>query len=306
MMKVAFSARGLNAYPHLWGGHASEETVRHVLGWARAVGFDGFEVEDSWVDFYRYNDGQVREFRSMLRGVGMPAAAFKTGGRSLCHPSVRDENLKKMLRAVEIAAILETDIISISLPGPLSLYGVSSEPYCGMKISYGASRDAPDRDFQTTADSLAMIADKAADEGISIAIEVHQNSVADNSTATLRLVEMAGRDNIGINPDLGNIYWTYEEPEEPWQEAIQRLAPRSIWWHCKNLRRVHVGEVGRSIFLRCPLPDGDIDYRFAIEAMHRAGYQGYILLEGADAGDQFEWARRGLEYVRSVLATLEP
>ncbi len=305
MMKVAFSARGLRAYPHRWGQFATRETTRKVLAWAKAVGFDGFEVEDVWLDFYNLRNPEIEEFRRELESIGMPVAAFKAPGKSLCHPQVRDQNRKKLLRAVEIAALLRTDIISVSLPAPARLYNVPRDQVYGLRTSFGSSRSATEEDFQATAEALAQVADRAAREGIRIAIEVHQNSLADNSTSTLRLLDMVGRDNVGANPDLGNIYWTYEEPEESWEEAIQRLAPRSIWWHCKNMRRVHVPEVRRSFFVRTPLPDGDIDYRYAITAMHQAGYRGYILIEGAETGDQFYFSQRSLEYVRSVLAWLE-
>ena len=48
------------------------------------------------------------------------------------------------------------------------------------------------------------------------------------------------------------------------EQAIVALAPYSRYWHCKNLYRVHVPETERAYFIGVPLPDGDIDYHFAI------------------------------------------
>ena len=53
-----------------------------------------------------------------------------------------------------------------------------------------------------------------------------------------------------------------------------------------------------------PLPDGDIDYRFAIAAMHDAGFDGYLAVEGARDGDQLFSDARSLNYVRDILAEL--
>ena len=53
-----------------------------------------------------------------------------------------------------------------------------------------------------------------------------------------------------------------------------------------------------------PLPDGDLDYRFAIAAMRDAGYDGYLAVEGAREGDALGQDRRGAEYVRQILAEL--
>ena len=124
---------------------------------------------------------------------------------------------------------------------------------------------------------------------------------ADNSTATLHLLDLVGLDSVGANPDLGNIYWHYEHPDETSEAAIDALAPRAVYWHCKNLRRTHIPELDRSFFTRVPLPDGDIDYRFAIGAMLDADYQGYLAIEGAREGDALSLDRRGVDYVQTLL-----
>jgi sugar phosphate isomerase/epimerase len=157
-----------------------------------------------------------------------------------------------------------------------------------------------------TAERLRGAGRLAADLNVSIAIEVHQGSLADNSTATLHLLDLVGLSNVGANPDLGNIYWHYEYPEETAEAAIVALAPRAVYWHCKNLRRLHIPELRRAVFQRVPLPDGDLDYRFAIAAMRDAGYDGYLAVEGAREGDALGQDRRGVEYVRQILAELTP
>ena len=49
------------------------------------------------------------------------------------------------------------------------------------------------------------------------------------SQLLLDLVALGGVDNVGANPDLGNIYWHYEYPEETAEAAIVALAPRSVY-----------------------------------------------------------------------------
>src|SRR5262249_43960621 len=96
----------------------------------------------------------------------------------------------------------------------------------------------------------------------------------------------------------------YEHPEETAEAAIVALAPRAVYWHCKNLMRFHIPEVHRSFFNRVPLPDGEIDYRFAISAMVAAGYDGYLAIEGAQKGDALSQDRRGVEYAQCVLTEI--
>ena len=101
---------------------------------------------------------------------------------------------------------------------------------------------------------LQQVADAAAEKGLKFALEIHQGSIADNSKATLRLLEMVGRPNVGINPDLGNILWSYNIPEESWADTIQNTAGKMIFWHIKNMRRVYLPEANRSVFIRTNVP----------------------------------------------------
>ena len=174
----------------------------------------------------------------------------------------------------------------------------------GEAVSQGSSRLATADDYLRNAKAIAAVADLAATHGIRLALEVHQQSMVDNSWSALHLIELVDRANFGINPDLGNIYWVYDEPEETTEDAIVALAPHATYWHCKNLIRTHVPELWRSFFTRVPLPDGDVDYRFAISAMAEVSYQGYLMVEGARAGDQLHQDRRSFEYVKELLSEL--
>jgi sugar phosphate isomerase/epimerase len=176
----------------------------------------------------------------------------------------------------------------------------------GEPVSQGGSRAAGAAEFERTADQLRNFGTLAADLGVDLSIEVHQGSIADNSVATLHLLDLIDLDNVGANPDLGNIYWHYEYPDETSEAAIVALAPRSKYWHCKNLLRIHIPELHRALYQRVPLPDGDIDYRFAIAAMVDAGYRGYLAVEGAREGDQLSADGRSAAYVRDILASLTP
>jgi len=118
------------------------------------------------------------------------------------------------------------------------------------------------------------------------------------------LIELVDAPNVGINPDLGNIYWTYDIPEESCEDAIAALAPHCNYWHCKNLYRVHIPDLEKSILLQAPIPDGDIDYRFAISAMLAAGYNGYLAIEGMRLGDQFHNDGKSVAYVKSLIEAL--
>ena len=82
------------------------------------------------------------------------------------------------------------------------------------------------------------------------------------------------------------------------------LAPRATYWHCKNLLRVTIEESNHTYFIRVPLPDGEIDYRFALSAMAEAKYKGYVAVEGMNLGDQLTGDGRSAAYVQGILEEL--
>jgi len=208
-------------------------------------------------------------------------------------------------RTIRFAAWIGASVVNATLVTPPTHPGGPGHGRQGEQVSQGASRTTSESDFERTADHLRRFGKLAADLGLDIAVEVHQGSIADNSAAALHLIDLVGLDNVGVNPDLGNIYWHYEYPEETSEAAIVALAPRAKYWHCKNLKRIHVPEIHRAFYQRVPLPSGDIDYRFAISAMVDAGYDGYLAIEGAREGDQLSADARSAAYVREMLGQLD-
>jgi hypothetical protein len=90
----------------------------------------------------------------------------------------------------------------------------------------------------------------------------------------------------------------YPESRDPWRLAPADYTPCFL----DRVKSTRHPELGRSVFLRVPLPDGEIDYRFAVSAMREAGYAGYMAIEGAAAGDQFHADGKSLEYAKAVWA----
>ena len=265
------------------------------------MGFDAVEVPvDESAD-----EQTARDLASELRDEGLAVGTVRGGG-ALSHALTGQRNYDRLARAVRYAGWAGASVVNTALVSPATHPGGPGEGRQGEQVSQGASRTASERDFVETAERLASAGRMAADVNVSIAIEVHQGSIADNSAATVHLLDLVGLKNVGANPDLGNIYWQYEYPEETAEAAIVALAPRSLYWHCKNLKRLHIPELRRAFFQRVPLPDGDVDYRFAIAAMLDAGYSGYLAVEGAREGDALSQDRRGVEYVRQILADLSP
>jgi sugar phosphate isomerase/epimerase len=294
-VKLCYALRRGVFYPSArdeFGTLPPREERRRYLPLVKAMGFEAVEVP---VD-EEANESMARELAWELHDFGLDIGCVRAGG-ALAHPLAGERARKRLETAIRYAAWTGASVVNTAMVSPPTNPHGPGVGRQGEQVSQGASRLATEQDFLITAEHLRVMGRKAADVGVNIAIEVHQGSIADNSTATLHLLDLVGLDSVGANPDLGNIYWQYEQPEESAEAAIVALAPRAVYWHCKNLRRQHVPELRRSFFTRVPLPDGDLDYRFALAAMVEAGYQGYIAIEGAREGDALSLDRRGAQYV---------
>lgn len=296
-MKIAYAFRRGVLYPHRDSDltlSAKDHRLR-FLDKTRELGFDGIELG---IQVFETIDS-TENLKKELEDAGLKCAAIRGGG-GLNHPRTAFANRKQLLDAVQYAAQIGSSIVNTTVITPPTS---RDEPGWGWghSVSQGASLTASAEDFERNATGLREIATSAADLGVEISIEVHQNSSVDNGWSALHLLKLIDHPNVGINPDLGNIYWTYDVPEESCEDAILALAPHAKYWHCKNLLRIHLPEIERSIFQRVPLPDGDIDYRFAISAMLAAGFDGYLAVEGLRLGDQWHGDAESVAYVKGLL-----
>ncbi len=302
-MKIAYAFRGSALFPYtgddwnLPGRDVRQQWLKQV----RDMGFDGIEIANNTVGGPGASTAAIQALRDELDGSGVPCVCVRGGG-GLANPKYAAENRQRLEDSITFASRIGTPLVNSTVGGPTD----KDQPgfFVGDPISQGGSRNAHESDFEVTAKGFREAGKRAADLGITISVEVHQNSIVDNSWSALQLLELIDLPNVGVNPDLGNILWTYEEPEESSEDAIRALASRAKYWHCKNLKRVHIPENRHTIFLRVPLGEGDIDYRFAISAMAAANYQGYLAIEGTRDGDHLTLDNRGIKYAREILASI--
>lgn len=303
-MKLAYAMRRVNTYPYVgddWNLPGKEVRPSYFKT-VREMGFDGIEIANNAVGGSTAPADAVRELRKELEDHGVPCVCVRGGG-GLANPRAAAASRQRLEEAVIFASLIGSNLVNSTVTTPT----VNTLPghFVGEPVSQGGSRSAHESDFEVTARGYREIAQRAADLGVDISIEVHQHSIVDNSWSALKLLDLIDRPNVGINPDLGNIYWTYDVPEETPEHAILALASKAKYWHCKNLRRVYIPENKHTIFLRVPLPDGEIDYRFAISAMRNAGYDGYLAIEGMNLGDQLTNDCRSASYAKKILSELE-
>jgi sugar phosphate isomerase/epimerase len=305
-MKLAYAFRRTAFYPYT-GGTGWEippSTVRdRYLRTVREMGFEGIEI--GYGQGIGTDEASIRTLGAELAAAGVPCAAVRAGGGFL-RPQVAQRSREAITGGIAMAAWLGATIVNLTVTMPTGVPSAPCEPGGGVgkRTSPGSSAAATVADYETTARELRALADIAAAQGVTLSVELHQHSIADNPWSCLHLLGLIDRPNVGINPDLGNLYWHYERPEVSNEDAIVALSPHTKYWHCKQLQRLQLPEHERSYFLLVPLPDGEIDYRFAITAMRAAGYDGWLAIEGCRDGDQIRSDARSAAYCKEIIAGL--
>ncbi len=303
-MNIAYGFRREASYPHF--GRGTNLMPKAIRGrWLKKVkemGFVGFEMGHELPDGMVSNEANVKDIAKEVTDAGLSVFGIRGGG-SVANPRTGEVTKKRWEGAIQFASWIGSPIVNSSM-------GAGTDPaqpgsLTGETVSQGSSEAASQQDYEISADALRGFADRAADLGIGISIEIHQHSIFDTTWAARKIHTLVDRPNLSINPDLGNIYWTWDNPHETSEQAIHDIAPVSNhYWHCKNLKRVYFPELERAIFLQTPLPDGDIDYCFALTAMIQGGFDGTIIVEGMRVGDPYYGDRKSCDYLKQLVAEL--
>ena len=304
-MKLIYGIRFSMFYPFR-GGDISRclpppELRSAYLGKVKKLGFDGLELGVDALGGLDTGEEEIRELRRELADAGLPCLAIRTKG-GFHDPDVAAENEAHLHKGIQIADWIGAQIVDLTVSTKIKATRFGNGQ--GEADTKGSSREADPEDFEISAKGISLAADRAADLGISLSIEVHHASIVDNSRSAIRMLELIDRPNVGINPDVKNMVWAYDIPEEPWDEFMLALAPYANYWHCKNVKRVYLPQLSYSSYLRVPLAEGEINYRFALAAMLDAGYTGNLTVEGVQRGDPLYLDGRSAAYARSLIDEL--
>lgn len=308
-MRFCYAHRRFTLYPQSvdsWN-LTSENYTDDFLTKVKELGFDALEVGLEVFSGLE-TEQKIKDFSSRLGDFGLLVGAIRAGG-TLHTARTGPQNRARMNDAIQYAGWSGAEVVNGAMSAPARNPGHPPGSLPGSQSGWPVSQDSSREAMLNVYDELGRVfraaSTRAADVNTNVVVEIHQNSPVDNTWSALLLAEKVDHPNFGINPDIGNILWTYDVPEENFDEAIDRIAPVARYWHCKNLHRVYHPENNRSVFLRVPLQDGEIDYRYAISAMHNAGYSGYMTIEGSWAGDQWHHDGKSISYAKAIWAELE-
>lgn len=291
-------------YPRpLFGAVPGAAEREPLLRYIKASGFAGVDLADTWIDWFSMSDAQVSDLREQVERLGLVCAGLNPYRSILARHPDAARNEERLYRSVEVAALLGVPFINIPLSVPFPAVWSEAER-AARQLDLKRAADYSDEDWRVTADKLIALAQAAARHEVALTLELHDDGMLDDSAATLRMHRMVNQPNVGVNPDLQNLY-RVPYPCENWRQALLNLAPHTNFWHVKSCAKTYVVDEARSYSRGATLVGGEIDYRWALTKMVEHGYDGWISIESG-GGDSLEHARTDLEYLQRLIAEWLP
>jgi len=294
-----------SSLPLALGGLESERRAAGPEAWRRDLqrlkhcGFDAMDLVDSWLRVDLLSVAEQTQLHQVLAETGIELVGVSVIRASVIDPEGGEAHLSRTLAAVEAAATLGAPVVGVGfhrqLAGPQlrQQFWVAPHP----------QDDPSPQNFELACRRLRMICDRAAMRSIEVSLELHESTLLDRSERVLRLIDGTNASNLGVNLDIGNLVRLPHELPEPWRETVDRLAPRVNYWHLKNyLRMEHLS--GLVMSTPCSIDEGEIDYRYAVDAVLGSGYDGPLCLEHY-GGDALAAMQRGALYLTDLLAQRE-
>lgn len=271
--------------------------------WAEAftevadAGFDHVDLTDSWVRPGDLTPDRLAELVATAAATSVGLPAVSTARCSVIDPVDGERNLAYLHRTVEAAAALGAEVVSVGLHRPLTL---AQQRELWFWTVDGPKDPVGDPEVWDLAVNRFAELGKHADEvGLLLSLELYEDTYLGTAESAARLVEDVGLDNVGLNPDIGNLVRLHR-PIEAWQDLVATTMPYANYWHVKNYFRDEDPATGQVVTVPAPLDLGFVNYRSVVRTALEHGFNGVLCCEHY-GGDGLSVSARNRDYLRTLL-----
>jgi sugar phosphate isomerase/epimerase len=146
---------------------------------------------------------------------------------------------------------------------------------------------------------LRELGKHAAEVGLKMSLEMYEDTYLGTADSSVRLVEEIGLDNVGLNPDIGNLIRLHR-PIEDWREMFAKTLPYANYWHVKNYMRDEAADGSWATAFPTTMETGLINYRQVVRDALALGFEGIFLMEQY-GGDSLGVCATNRDYLRTLL-----
>lgn len=275
--------------------HFSHPQWRQQVDQIARMGHTALDPTDDWLRFWELDAAQTADFLAYVRSRGLSIPSLSMGRRSVVDVNHGEEYLAITHRVIDLAPEYGASVVNIGFMQPFTQAQKEAEWFW---LAPGHVDDPALRD--TAVKRVRELAEHAESLGIQLSLEMYEDTFIGMPRQAVEFIDDVNRDNVGLNPDLGNLVRLHR-PMPGWAEMYDMVLPFSNFWHIKNYVRDFDPATGAYFTFPASLATGVINYRQVIEKALDCGFSGPFVVEhyGND------WLGIGVEnmrFIRSVIA----
>ncbi|MFD7310442.1 sugar phosphate isomerase/epimerase family protein [Promicromonospora sp. NPDC059942] len=276
---------------------APAESWRAQLQQVADLGFAHVDPTDAWLSIGELSDTRFGELLLVLKDVGLAVPSVSTTRRSVVDARHGDDYLRLGHTIIDRAPELGAEVVSF---GFMQALKPAQERALWFWLAEGHHDDVADRDtYDLAVCRVRELADHARDVGVQVSLEMYEDTYLGTPDLAVRFVQDVDRDNVGLNPDLGNLVRLHR-PIEDIPTMFEKVLPLTNFWHIKNYTRDEDPTTGSYATHPTPLVQGVVNYRAVLRRALDLGFEGVFVCEHYGS-DSLGVAAINREYIRDVL-----
>ncbi len=275
---------------------APAETWDAMFGQVAALGFNAIELADSHIRPADLTASRRTELREIATSHGVTPLAVHVQRQSVIEPGRGEENLAYAHRSIDAAAELGLQVFSTGLHQPFS---PAQQKALWFWTAQGPVDPADPETRALAVKRLRELGEHAASVGLPVALEMYEDTYLGTADSAVQLIEEIGLDNVGLNPDIGNLVRLHR-PIEDWREMHEKTLPYANYWHVKNYIRDEAGDGSWFTAVPTTMEAGLINYREVVARAIELGFSGPFLMEQY-GGDSLGVCATNRDYLQSLL-----
>jgi len=261
-----------------------------------ACGFAAVDITDSWLKPGRLGPTQLADLGSAIREADLTLAAISAIRCSVIDPIDGEANLAYSHATLDAAAELGCEIVSVGFHRPLTS---AQKDVLWFWTVPGAEDERDEETYLLAARRIRELAEHGQTVGVRLSLEMYEDTLLGDAASACRLLDMVGHQNVGLNPDIGNLV-RQQHPIDPIVATLEKVLPVTNYWHVKNCIRLEMPEKDTVLTYPAPLRTGVIDYRSAFALAAELDFKGPLCIEHY-GGDMLGVMTENLAYCQELL-----
>lgn len=276
---------------------APAESWRDQLQQVADLGFTHVDPTDAWLSIGELTDSRFAELLTVLKETGLSVPSVSTTRRSVIDAQRGEDYLRFGHTIIDRAPELGAEVVNF---GFMQALKPDQERALWFWLAEGHHDDLDDKDaYDLAVARIRELADHARDVGVQVSLEMYEDTYIGTPDLAVRFAHDVDRDNVGLNPDLGNLVRLHR-PIEDIPAMFETVLPLTNFWHIKNYTRDFDPATGAYATHPTPLVQGVVNYRAVIRRALELGFEGVFVCEHYGS-DSLGVAAINREYIREVL-----